>query len=274
MLNACNSWQSHLSARACRLRQKRELTNIAIERTRFRGFHLYFENERATESMLRAVDEFPSFFQPAGSSPLIIDGGANIGVSILEWKTRWPMSRVICFEPDPFTFELLRMNVERNDLPGVECIQAALTDYEGTAVLHGDVGRGSDARGNSVQAAWGKRVASDCVEVPCTRLAPYLRREPVAFLKLDIEGAEEAVLKDSADDLQAVEAAYVEVHETHAMAASNSLVRIQTILRKAGFEVESEARFAAHALPSHHRQWQCRVGARQSQLLCWRQATR
>jgi FkbM family methyltransferase len=224
--------------------------------------------------MLRAVDEFPSFFEPAGSSPLIIDGGANIGVSVLEWKTRWPMSRVICFEPDPFTFELLRMNVERNDLPGVECIQAALTDYEGTAMLHGDVGRGADARGNSVEAAWGKRAASASVEVPCTRLVPYLRREPVAFLKLDIEGAEETVLRDSADDLRAVDAAYIEVHETEAMAESNSLIRIQAILRQAGFEFETEARFSPHALPSHLRPWQRRVGARQSHLLCWRSAKR
>jgi hypothetical protein len=96
----------------------------------------------------------------------------------------------------------------------------------------------------------------------------------VAFLKLDIEGAEEAVLRDSANELRAVDAAYIEVHETKAMAESNSLLRIQTILRNAGFELDAEARFAPHALPSHLRPWQRRVGARQSQLLCWRQAMR
>ena len=61
--------------------------------------------------MIRAIDEFPSFFSVDGADPLIIDCGANIGISVLEWKSRWPMARVICFEPDPDAFRLLEMNI-------------------------------------------------------------------------------------------------------------------------------------------------------------------
>ena len=203
-----------------------ESFHIGVRKTRFRGFQLFFENEEATASMLRAIDDFPSFFSPSGTSPLIIDCGANIGVSVLEWKYRWPMARVICFEPDPFAFELLRTNVDRNDLPGVECIEAALADFDGSATLYGDLGRGADARGNSLRPSWGNRANSEMTEVRCTRLAPYLAREPVAFLKIDIEGAEELVLRDSSAALQSVEAAYVEVHETDEMLETNSLGRI------------------------------------------------
>ena len=84
--------------------------------------------------MIRASDEFPSFFEPRQSEPLIIDCGANIGVSVLEWKTRWPMSRIICFEPDPDAFRLLSLNMERNDIPGVQCIHAAVADFDGAGV--------------------------------------------------------------------------------------------------------------------------------------------
>lgn len=247
-----------------------EPLHIAIRKTRFRGFQLFFENQDATESMLRAIDEFPSFFTPRGDSPLIIDCGANIGVSVLEWKYRWPMSRVICFEPDPFAFDLLKTNLDRNDVPGVQCIQAAVADFEGRANLFGDLGRGADARGNSLQRSWGSRQDSEAVEVRCTRLAPYLERERVAFLKLDIEGAEEAVLRDSSSALDSVDAAYVEVHETEEMSNTNSFDRVEKILNDVGFCTETEARFNPHALPTHLQGWQRRVGARQAQVLCWR----
>jgi FkbM family methyltransferase len=249
---------------------QRESFNIAIRKTRFRGFQLYFENEQATDSMLRAIDDFPSFFTPGGTSPLIIDCGANIGVSVLEWKYRWPMSRVICFEPDPFAFELLKTNIDRNDLPGVECVQAALADFDGRASLHGDLGRGADARGNSLRRSWGSREETESIEVRCTRLAPYLAREPVAFLKIDIEGAEEAVLRDSSTELRSVDAAYVEVHETDELLDTNSLRCIERILIEAEFQIEVESRFGPHALPAHLQGWQRQVGAKQTQLLCWR----
>jgi FkbM family methyltransferase len=248
-----------------------EPSPIAIQKTRFRGFQLFFENAQATDSMLRAIDDFPRFFSPPGESPLIVDCGANIGVSVLEWKYRWPMSRVICFEPDPFAFQLLGWNVERNDLPGVTCIQSAVADFDGRAWMHGNVGRGEDSRGNSLQAAWGKRPMSDAVEVHCTRLTPYLTREPVAFLKLDIEGSEETVLRDAVMALPTVHAAYVEVHETDELLDLNSTPRIEALLRQAGFQIEIQNRYGPHALPKTLRSWQRRVGARQSQLLCWRE---
>ena len=249
-----------------------ELLHIAIHKTRFHGFQLFFENEEATDSMLRAIDDFPSFFTPTGTSPLIIDCGANIGVSVLEWKYRWPMSRVICFEPDPFAFELLKTNIDRNDLPGVECIEAALSDFDGPGSLHGDLGRGADARGNSLRRSWGNREDSETIEVRCTRLVPYLSGEPVAFLKIDIEGVEEAVLRDSFAELRSVDAAYIEVHETDELLETNSLGRIERILIEADFQIEIESRFGPHALPAHLQEWQSQVGAKQTQLLCWRNA--
>lgn len=248
---------------------RRESGQIAIRKTRFRGFQLFFENEEATKSMLRAIDDFPSFFEPKGEAPLILDGGANIGISVLEWKYRWPMARVICFEPDPAAFELLTTNIERNDVPGVRCVQAALADFDGTASLHGDLTRGGDGRGNSIRQAWGQRKNSDSTEVRCLKISPYLQ-EPIAFLKLDIEGAEESVLKEASSSLDGVDAAYVEVHETDELVDINSRPRIEQLLRDAGFLVEAESRFGPHALPPKLEDWQRKVNARQTQLLCWK----
>ena len=221
--------------------------------------------------MVRAIDDFPSFFTPREPEPLIIDCGANIGVSVLEWKSRWPMARVICFEPDPDAFRLLSLNVDRNDIPGVRCIQAALSDHDGRGKLFGDTGKGSDARGNSIRSAWGERPGSSCIEVPFQRLSPYLDR-PIAFLKIDIEGAEESVLRESCSQLHHVDAIYVEVHETSELREENSSERIGEVLTTAGFTIESESRFEPHALPAHLDTWRRQVDARQTQLLGWKPA--
>ena len=248
----------------------RRCDTIAIHKTRFRGFDLYFENEEATNSMIRASDEFPSFFTPREREPLIIDCGANIGVSILEWKSRWPMSRIICFEPDPHAFRLLQLNVNRNDIPGISCIEAAVAEFDGTTDLFGDLGSGSDARGNSIHAEWGDREDTESISVACQRLSPLLERQPIAFLKLDIEGAEEEVLRESANQLRQVDALYVEVHETDELEERNSCDRIENLLAKCEFKVERESRFDEHALPPRLNDWRESVNARQTQLLCWR----
>ena len=259
-----HSPRSHFSFR-------KGLPAIAIQKTRFRGYELYYENETATASMIRASDEFPSFFEPRQSEPLIIDCGANIGVSVLEWKTRWPMSRIICFEPDPDAFRLLSLNIERNDIPGVQCIHAAVAEFDGKTLLYGDMGHGADARGNSIEPEWGQREASDSVQVTCCKLSPYLARQNVSFMKIDIEGAEESVLRESFHQLHKVDALYVEVHETNAMMDQNSSDRIEKLLTDSNFQMEREMRFQPHSLPPDMKAWQQSVNAQQTQFLAWRE---
>lgn len=245
-------------------------TKKSMHRTRFRSYHLHYENKQATDSMIRQIDDFPSFFTPTGDQPLILDCGANIGVTALEWKTRWPQSRVICFEPDPFAFALLEKNIEDNDIPQIRCVNAAVADHDGEETLYGQIGRGLDARGNSIDAAWGDREGGESTTVRSVRLSRYFSDQPVSFLKLDIEGAEERVLRDLGPDLERVESAYIEVHQTECSLESNSLSRIEGLLEESGFQIESLSRYDPHALPPQFRRWQQQVGATQTQLLCWR----
>ncbi len=237
---------------------------------KFRSYQLFHNNRDAAESMVRQIDEFPSFFTPLGDQPLIIDCGANIGVSVLEWKTRWPQSQVICFEPDPFAFEILQKNIDVNDVPGVRCVNAAVWDSEDTVLLYGDISPTADARGNSVEAAWANRAGCSQISVKSTRLSPYIADQEVSFLKLDIEGAEQRVLNEIAMSLDRVQAIYVEVHETDESTDRNSAESIERMLLTAGFAVESEPRYSEHALPEHLDAWRRSAGAVLTQLLCWR----
>ena len=241
-----------------------------MQRIKFRGFQLHHNNAAAAESMIRQIDEFPSFFTPSGERPLIIDCGSNIGVTVLEWKFRWPMSEIICFEPDPIAFRMLDKNIEANDIPGIRCVNAAVLDHSEGTEFFGDLSSGGDARGNSVDPAWAKRDGSSSTFVKSTRLSQFIADRDVSFLKLDIEGAEQCVISDIVPHLDRIAAIYIEVHETDKSIGRNSVSKIQSIVRSAGFTVEEEERHGERSLPRHLDQWQARVNATQTQLLCWR----
>lgn len=62
------------------------------------------------------------YFETKSSSPYIIDGGGNIGMSVLFFKYLYPSSRIAVFEPSPSIFEVLKKNIEINKLQGVALI--------------------------------------------------------------------------------------------------------------------------------------------------------
>jgi FkbM family methyltransferase len=135
------------------------------------------------DEFLRGIYRFDS----ARENPLIIDGGCNMGLSILAFKHFYPRARIIGFEPDPKIFALLKENVERNHLSDVRLINAGLGGKKGR------LGFSPDA------AAGGQLVAGRAeVEVDVVTLSEYLSEE-VDFLKLNIEGLEWDVLREAAD---------------------------------------------------------------------------
>src|SRR6202043_2618568 len=49
-------------------------------------------------------------FRFDGTTPTIIDGGANVGAAVIWWRARWPKARILAFEPDPAIFDVLKWN--------------------------------------------------------------------------------------------------------------------------------------------------------------------
>lgn len=237
---------------------------------RFRGFKLHYVDAAAMESMCREAEAFESFFTPRTSDALIIDCGSNIGVTMLEWKSRWPQAKIICIEPDPFAFALLEKTVEINDLPSVRLIQAAISDTDGPATFYGDISASADARGNSLEASWAKRPGTVERQVQCRRLSSIIGDNHVDFLKLDVEGSEQRVVQEIASRLHQIDAIYIEVHETQNTLADNSVAAVCDQLTAAGFRIDALPRHEDFALPAHLAQWQATARPSQTQLLCWR----
>lgn len=168
------------------------------------------------------VDEFYRF-DTSENQPVIFDCGANVGSSVLYFKKIHPQARIVAFEADEQIAQYLHKNIQQNSIEGVEVIEKAVwTNDEG--VNFGSEG----ADGASIFAEQNQRI------VPSTRLRDWILREPrIDFLKIDIEGAETAVLPDCADALGHVQNLFLEYHAY--LGQPQELGILLNILTKSGF---------------------------------------
>ena len=162
-------------------------------------------------------------FQTDTDAPLIYNCGANVGVDVLYFKRLYSKARIKAFEADPKVADYLRRNVATNALADVEVIAEAVWT-ENTTVSFASEG----ADGGSLV------VGSQDIQVPATRLRDHLAREAsVDLLKIDIEGAETAVIEDCADVLRHVRHVFIEYHAY--VRQPQTLQRILEILAQNGF---------------------------------------
>jgi FkbM family methyltransferase len=160
-------------------------------------------------------------FKAARPDPFIIDCGANIGISVLYFKSIYPKARVIAYEPDPGNYHILQQNIIANQLKDVEAIESAVWTENGTISF---VAKGNE--GSKITTA----DDPDALTIPTSRLAEVIENKKVDFLKIDIEGAELDVIKDCAPYLGNVENLFIEYHGK--VSETNKLEEILGILRK------------------------------------------
>ena len=165
-------------------------------------------------------------FKAKDTEPTIIDGGANIGLSILYFKQLYPDSHIVAFEPDSKVFKVLADNVSKCNVSNVELVEKALWSSETVLEF---MSEGADG-GRVTQTESG----FEKYRVSTIRLRDYLK-QPVDFLKLDIEGAETEVLKDCEDLLTNVNNLFIEYHSF--VSQPQTINVVFNILSKANFRL-------------------------------------
>ena len=155
-------------------------------------------------------------FRSRKKNPVILDGGANIGISAIHYKKLFPDAVITSFEPDPRACELLRRNLAANKIDGVEVVEKALWTSEGHTDFFSE---GADSNrvvrdDEGTQLTTLAPSAKQC-NVETVRLADYLARSRVDLLKLDIESAEAEVIVDCGDTLRNVSNLVIEFHLTN-----------------------------------------------------------
>lgn len=155
-------------------------------------------------------------FQCSKKNPVILDGGANIGISTIHYKRLFPDAVITSFEPDPRACELLRRNLIANNIHDVEIVEKALWTSNGRTSFFSE---GADAnrlaRPDEVRHLTTLAPAAKQFEVETVRLADYIARTKFDLVKLDIESAEADVIVDCGDTLSNVSNLVIEFHLTN-----------------------------------------------------------
>jgi len=163
-------------------------------------------------------------FAPSENSRTILDCGANMGLSVLYFAQNYPNHRIIAFEPDPAIFALLQENINTFGFSNVVLFNKAVWNKEETLTFFTDNGMG----GRVANSYIGKQPST----IDAIRLRDFINSD-VDFLKIDIEGAEDAVLRDCADLLSGVHNIFFEYHND--INKPQTLHELLQIVKEQGF---------------------------------------
>jgi FkbM family methyltransferase len=172
---------------------------------------IFVDQEHDLSRVTRTTDllAFGRRQETRGLRPLIIDAGANIGVSPIYFLANLPNAHVVAIEPDVGNFELLMKNVEGLD---VESMRAALSASTGRARVL-DPGRGY----------WAYRTQPISDDVTDTDAVPRVTVNSIYashrsgffpfLVKVDIEGAEGELFSGNTEWVALTPLIIVELHD-------------------------------------------------------------
>lgn len=177
-----------------RISRRMNVDGLTIEADPFDGPGHSFWRVGLTEPETRHV--LGEFLRPG---MVMFDIGAYVGQFSLVASRVALDVRIFAFEPTPAVFAQMQRNIELNDCRNVTCVNVALSDAPGTALLYTYPG---SADQNSLRP-----LASDSngsVEVRVSSIDSFSKErnlDRLDVIKIDVEGNELAVLKGARESL-------------------------------------------------------------------------
>jgi FkbM family methyltransferase len=169
-------------------------------------------------------------YRADSAAPRILDCGGNVGLASLFFKRRFPSARITAYEADPAIYKMLRANLDANGAGDVESVHAALWTENGRVRF---LAEGSDSGTIEVRS---NGIDERTVDVPSLRLRDLIANDSngrINLLKLDIEGAEDAVLADCEPVLDQIDAIVMDLHEFDPLV--RQAPRVLELLARNGF---------------------------------------
>ncbi|WP_407530932.1 FkbM family methyltransferase [Methylobacterium oryzisoli] len=179
-------WQAFVQGLAAPPPSRPAIKQVAAKR----GTFLVTERDHISENIAQSGDWEPHLYAFAemvlGPESNVVDLGANLGYHTVGLARLVPRGEVFAFEPLTHCFAQLQMNVVANGLGNVRAFKMAATDTTGATIemeaidagpAGGFVNIGRTAIGRGGDAAFTVRL--DDLVLP-----------PIAFVKIDVQGAE------------------------------------------------------------------------------------
>ncbi len=173
-----------------------------------------------------------------GSSPVIVDIGANAGYAATFFLSHFPQARVISFEPLPTNFELLSKNQKQNEFLNWQISPKAVGKSNGKISLFFQKSKGLTPV-SSIYADFDNN-NQDCIEVEMVSLSQIFQDfslSQIDLLKLDCEGAEYEILYHTPQEyLNKIRLIVMETH--HRNNENGNKETLANFLQNVGFQTK------------------------------------
>jgi FkbM family methyltransferase len=195
-----------------------------------------FIDKEVVHYVLQDQYHLPPMSAKISANPVILDLGSNIGLTIAHMKQIYPSSRIIGYEMNRENYLLAKRNTKFYD--NVMVINTAVWIEDATVRYRNTENYDSYTILNGIA----KNDADELIEVPSLKLASIIKNHNlnyIDYLKMDIEGAEKAILQ-SADLswMDKVGAMNIEMH----LERNNDLSEFITIIENRGFTVWKDSK--------------------------------
>jgi len=205
--------------RYCCIEQANELNiqNILkITRDGYK-FPFYIRNNTSDVDVYKSVIDCDEYnFSCCQEPEVIIDAGANIGLSTIYFAEKYQNAKIISIEPEENNFNLLKRNIQ--NYPNIIALQAGLWDKVGEVELletgldnWGFMTADSSNYDNITTPKIQKKHAVKTVTIEI--LLNEYNLGMIDILKIDIEGAEKEVFQNHSSWINNVRSIIVELHE-------------------------------------------------------------
>lgn len=184
--------------------------NLRVDKFEVPLFEQIFSAQAFSLARLKRAAELNKFYTFAvqmGWTPLIIDLGANIGLSALYFSMSWPKAKVLAVEPEAANFDCLVANTLTR--PQIVPFQRAASCRQETVEISNP---DTDPVGFQTRAAVSGGIST--VTVP-----ELLQQYPMSagylpfFIKVDIEGYEATLFEENVDWIDAFSLMIIELHD-------------------------------------------------------------
>jgi FkbM family methyltransferase len=169
----------------------------------------------------------------------VLDIGANIGYfSCYEARIVGNSGKVYAIEPDPRNLELLRKNIQINDLYNVEVFDCVISNRTGIENFY----LSKTSSHNSlipISKTYGE------IKVKAYTVDDFLKEKgihSVDAIRMDVEGAEGKVIDGASSTLEKTKVLFVEIHPQLVRMTGYSVKWIMDKLKSLGFELERKGK--------------------------------
>ena len=196
--------------------------------------------------------EHRSYLYPSVNSQfVVIDVGANIGETMLNFALIvGSKGKVFAFEPVPFSFQKLSMNLSLNEFTNVIAENLAISDK--AEVLYFDPATYYNSGGIFMK----KGPSENMLSVKAVKLDEYINSnnfEKIDFIKIDVEGFELNVLKGAVQSCHKFKPAlFIEVNDDNLQRQGASESELLQWLKSNNYDYEKLGMDKLNSNPKHY----------------------